>query len=227
MTKIKLTKSMKEDILNKIRVYIRDSDEKFVKIIDEYNEFKLSTIKELEKVIYKSFNLSDVVYDFIKNNNLFDILTIYGNFDKLPWKLLLDTDFNIKILPNISYRCPKKPKELIKELNLEKDTYINNWISSDNCFYYDYCKRYIITKNDNFIETKINNLIKEYEEIYNRFAKIILNAKNIQELYEFFIDIPSVKEYCEEVFKSKGSSLIALNNEDIDFVKNYLQANKK
>ena len=90
MSKIKLTQSMRKDIMDKIIFYVRDQDPKYKKIIEDFDNLINCLIRHTEKTVYQEFNVSDEVYDFLKKNNMFEakyygyiyiyIITVYhGN----------------------------------------------------------------------------------------------------------------------------------------------------
>ena len=233
-----LTKTMKQDVMEIIKKYIRTKqpefdDEKLVKdflaesqkkmqeFVDRF-EYPIDkkAIKEQEK-IFKKRN----TWDLYSNSNL-----IKFDFDEEDVSRFTQFhSFNNNIKSYYTYSMPsdflylfedKKDKyeyQKIKEVQNKDGNCIKNLLGCYNSIY-----------NELFFEDfvlKYKELKKQYRDILTKFESIVFGTKYAVDLLEV-INIPEVKTYIENQLKSECTTLSCVSKETIDFVKEYLNNDK-
>lgn len=243
MTKKKLlTKAMKNDIMDIIKKYIKTNqpeynDEKQVstfltetkqKMQEFIDNFEYPDNEEQKKIINKQDNkflLRDtrnltanktlIKFDFDDEDNskYVQFFQLYCGI-KTFYTYNMGTDF----LSNFDDKKDTKEYNIIKKvLEDNKNSYTNLY----NC----YCIIYRNLFADDFV-LKYKKLKKQYRDIVFKFSAVVNNTKYINDLLDV-INIPDVKTYIENYLKIKNTAISCINQETLDFVKNYLSTNKK
>ena len=238
MKKKVLTKTMKQDVMEIIKKYIRTKqpefdDEKLVKdflaesqkkmqnFVDRFeypiNEENKTAIKKQEQ----KFSLRGTKY-LSSNQRLikFDLDEEDLN------KFVKFHSFNNEVKSFYSYSMPNDFLYLFED---KKDTYeyqkIKEVQNKDNK---NLLGCYNSVYNELFVEDfvlKFKELKKQYRNILTKFESIVFGTKYAVDLLEV-INIPEVKTYIENQLKSDCTALSCVSKETIDFVKEYLNNDK-
>lgn len=236
MKKKLLTKTMKQDVMEIIKKYIRTKqpefdDEKLVKdflaesqkkmqeFVDRF-EYPIdkTAIKEQEKKFglrskwYLSANQSPIKFDFDEEDNSKNIK--YFNLTN-----------DIK-----SFYTYNMPNDFLYLFEDKKDTYEyqkikevrdkNNFKDLRDCYRDVYINLFV----EDFI-LKFKELKKQYRNILSKFESIVFGTKYAVDLLDV-INIPEVKTYIENQLKTDCTALSCVSKETIDFVKEYLNNDK-
>lgn len=237
MKKKVLTKTMKNDVMEIVKNYIRTKqpeldDEKLVKdflaesqkkmqnFVDRFEYPILDEDKRALKRQEQKFGLRTNCY-----------LSLYQN----PIKFDFDDECkNCRSfdLSNIvkSYANYTMPVDFLYLFEDKKDTYEyqkikeardkNNIKDLRICYINVYRELFV----DDFV-LKYKELKKQYREILSKFESIVFGTKYAVDLLEV-INIPEVKTYIENQLKSDCTALSCVSQETIDFVKEYLNNDK-
>ena len=238
MKKKVLTKTMKQDVMEIIKKYIRTKqpefdDEKLVKdflaesqkkmqeFVDRFeypiNEENKTAIKKQEQKFnlrctkYLSSNLGLIKFDFDEED-----ISKFGKF----------YSFNNEIKSFYTYSMPVDFLYLFED---KKDTYeyqkIKEVQNKDNK---NLLGCYNSVYNELFVEDfvlKYKDLKKQYRNILTKFESIVFGTKYAVDLLEV-INIPEVKTYIENQLKTDCTAISCVSKETIDFVKEYLNNDK-
>lgn len=215
MSKIKITKSDRDNIISILRNYIVSNDEKF-DTVDVLGKFQLEKSLYYQRYYFEHIKLTDEFYDYCKYRNIFDKVTLY-NYGK-P---IEDFRFGNELDKSIQISLFNRDEWLSFRIQEEDDSVkFDNWKDHLRDLYeHDYDELYL----NWFVPLKA-----EFNNILDKLCNVIFNFKSINDIYEFSKDsIPTLAEYCLTQMKAKGTTLACINKETVDFVNNYLQANKK
>lgn len=237
-----LTKAMKDDIMNIIKKYIKTNqpeydDEKLVstfltetqqKMQEFVDNFEYPDNEEYKKIINKQDNKFSLRYT--------KTLSSYKNLIKFNF----DDEDNSNYVQFFPLYCVIKTfhtysmsTDFLSKFDDKKDTKEYNIIKKvldDNKNYHtNLYKCYCIIYNNFYVDEfvlKYKELKKQYRDIVFKFSAVVTNTKYINDLLDI-INIPDVKTYIENYLKINNTAISCINQETIDFVKNYLSTNKK
>lgn len=238
MKKKVLTKTMKKDVMEIIKKYIKTKqpeldDEKLVKdflaesqkkmqeFVDRFeypiNEENKTAIKKQEQ----KFSLRGTKY---LSSNLGLIKFDFDNEDVSKFTQFHNLNNEIK-----SFYTYSMPVDFLYLFEDKKDTYeyqkIKEVQSKDSK---NLLGCYNSVYNELFVEDfvlKYKDLKKQYRNILTKFESIVFGTKYAVDLLEV-INIPEVKTYIENQLKSECTTLSCVSKETIDFVKEYLNNDK-
>lgn len=221
MNRIKLTKDIKKLICNYIakelyNIHIKD---KMNNIINMQQKF----IKQAEKEYLKIFEFTDEIIDFCKKYNLIDSNNVYFGYynnysgnDRIVFSSNYSFDNNYISCSNysISFCFPLYYKlNYIYINNNNQETFHNKFFNDYEKYLFPYVK-------------EISDISKNVKNDYLQFKEVVFSCNYVDEI-EKFIPFKSVKDFLDKKFVTKLSTeLCTINEEKIDFVKNYLK-NKK
>lgn len=215
MSKTKLTKTDKQNINRILRNYLISSDERFDNV-KRMNKFLEEEKEKFQRIYFERIKLSDEFYDYCIHRNIFDNCTIcvYGEPVKdLRYDIDTDRSFDIKMFSSDEWCCHILHEEA-PEAGMETDwkSYIRSLYKQDlEQMHRDY----------------FDPITEEFEKVLENFETVVYNFKSLDDIYEFSKDsIPELAKYCLNQIKAKGSTVTCINQETINFVNNYLQANK-
>lgn len=241
MKKKVLTKTMKKDVMEIIKKYIRTKqpefdDEKLVKdflaesqkkmqeFVDRFEypnslEYKM-IVKDQEKKFslrgtkYLSSNQGLIKFDFDEEGvSKFTQFHNFNNDIKSFYTYTMPNDF----LYLFEDKKDTYEYQKIKEVQNKKGNWNKDLLGCYNSVY-----------NELFVEDfvlKYKDLKKQYRNILSKFESIVFGTKYAEDLLQV-IDIPEVKTYIENQLKSECTTLSCVSNETIDFVKEYLNNDK-
>ena len=241
MKKKVLTKTMKKDVMEIIKKYIKTKqpeldDEKLVKdflaesqkkMQEFVDRFEYPINEENKRIIInheKQFKRrSD--WDLYSNSNL-----IKFDFDEEDIsKDVKCFNLNNEVKSFYTYSMPSDFLYLFED---KKDTYeyqkikeIRNKIGT---YSGDLRDNYRDIYRNLFVEDfvlKFKELKKQYRNILTKFESIVYGTKYAVDLLEV-INIPEVKTYIENQLKSDCTAISCVSKETIDFVKEYLNNDK-
>ena len=233
MKKKVLTKTMKQDVMEIIKKYIKTKqpefdDDKLVKdflaesqkkMQEFVDRFEYPIDKKAIKEQEKKFNLRDTRY-LGSNQNL-----IKFDFDEEDFsKSVKFHSFNNEIKTFYTYKMPKDFLYLFED---KKDTYEYEKIK-EKSYHRNLVESYSDIYRDLFVDDfvlKFKELKKQYRNILTKFESIVFGTKYAVDLLEV-INIPEVKTYIENQLKSECTTLSCVSKETIDFVKEYLNNDK-
>lgn len=243
MTKKKLlTKAMKNDIMNIIKKYIKTNqpeydDEKLVstfltetqqKMQKFIDNFEYPDNEEQKQIINKQNDKFLLRGTYVLTANKHLIKFNFDDNDSNKDVQYCDIYCDIKSFYNYSmgkdFLFKFDDKKDTKEYNMIKKVLEDNKYSYTN-LYNCYCIIYRNFYVDEFV-LKYKELKKQYRDIVSKFSAVVTNIKYAEDLLDV-INIPDVKSYIENYLKTKNTAISCINQETIDFVKNYLSTNKK
>lgn len=241
MKKKVLTKTMKKDVMEIIKKYIKtkqpefdddklvkdflaESQKKMQEFVDRFeypiNEEDKNIIKQHEKIFKKR---SD--WYLYSNQNLIK----FDFDDENVSKFIQFHNLNNEIKSFYTYSMPSDFLYLFED---KKDTYEYQKIKEvqnkdvyytkdlNNCYNSIYRELFV----ENFV-LKYKDLKKQYHNILTKFESIVFGTKYAVDLLEV-IDLPEVKTYIENKLKTDCTELSCVSQETIDFVKEYLNNDK-
>ena len=241
MKKKVLTKTMKKDVMEIIKKYIRTKqpefdDEKLVKdflaesqkkmqeFADRFEYPILDEDKRALKRQEQKFGLRGTIY-LSSNQGL--IKFDFDEEDVSRFTQFHSFNNNIK-----SYYKYSMPNDFLYLFEDKKDTYeyqkIKEVQNKDVIYSKDLLGCYNSVYNELFVEDfvlKFKELKKQYRDILTKFESIVFGTKYAVDLLEV-INIPEVKIYIENQLKSECTTLSCVSKETIDFVKEYLNNDK-
>ena len=233
-----LTKTMKQDVMEIIKKYIRTKqpefdDEKLVKDFLAESQKKMQEFvdrfeypineedKKAVKILDKKFNLRGTKY-LSSNQSL--IKFDFDEEDVSRFTQFHSFNNNIK-----SYYTYSMPNDFLYLFEDKKDTYEYQKIKEvQNKDSKNLLGCYNSIYNELFFEDfvlKYKELKKQYRDILTKFESIVFGTKYAVDLLEV-INIPEVKTYIENQLKSECTTLSCVSKETIDFVKEYLNNDK-
>lgn len=241
MKKKTLTKTMKKDVMEIIKKYIRTKqpefdDEKLVKdflaesqkkmqnFVDRFeypiNEEDKRAVKKQEQKFglrltkYLSSNQCLIKFDFDEEDvSRFTQFYSFNNNIKSYYTYSMPVDF----LYLFEDKKDTYEYQKIKEIQNKDENCNKNLLGCYNSIY-----------NELFVDDfvlKFKELKKQYREILSKFESIVFGAKYAVDLLEV-INIPEVKTYIENQLKTDCTALSCVSKETIDFVKEYLNNDK-
>lgn len=239
MKKKILTKTMKQDVMEIIKKYIRTKqpefdDEKLVKdflaesqkkmqeFVDrfEYPIDKTAIEKQdkkfsLRDTMHLSSNQGLIKFDFDEEevNRISIQFHNLNNDIKSFYRYSMPNDF----LYLFEDKKDTYEYQKIKEIQNKKGNWNKNLLGCYNSVY-----------NELFVEDfvlKYKDLKKQYRNILSKFESIVFGTKYAVDLLDV-INIPEVKTYIENQLKSECTTLSCVSKETIDFVKEYLNNDK-
>ena len=230
MKKKVLTKTMKQDVMEIIKKYIRTKqpefdDEKLVKdflaesqkkMQEFVDRFEYPIDKKAIKEQEKKFNLRGT-WDLYSYQNL-----IKFDFDDENTGNYFNLNNTIK-----TFYTYKMPGDFLYLFEDKKDTYEYEKIK-EKSYHRNLVESYSDIYRELFVEDfvlKFKELKKQYRDILTKFESIVFGTKYAVDLLEV-INIPEVKTYIENQLKSECTTLSCVSKETIDFVKEYLNNDK-
>lgn len=241
MKKKILTKTMKQDVMEIIKKYIKTKqpefdDEKLVKdflaesqkkmqeFVDRFEYPILDEDKRALKRQEQKFNLKDTRYlSFNQGLIKFD----FDEEDVSRFKQFHNLINDIK-----SFCTYSMPNDFLYLFEDKKDTYeyqkIKEVQNKDKYYTKNLFGCYNSVYNELFFEDfvlKYKDLKKQYRNILSKFESIVFGTKYAVDLLEV-IDLPEVKTYIENQLKSDCTAISCVSKETIDFVKEYLNNDK-
>ena len=234
MKKKVLTKTMKQDVMEIIKKYIRTKqpefdDEKLVKdflaesqkkMQEFVDRFEYPIDKKAIKQQEQKFSLRSKWYLSANQNPIkFDFDDECKNFRFF--------NLNNEIKSFYTYCMPDDFLYLFED---KKDTYEYQKIKEvqNKDRYKSLLGCYNIIYNVLFVEDfilKFKELEKQYRNILTKFESIVFGTKYAVDLLDV-INIPEVETYIENQLKSECTALSCVSKETIDFVKEYLNNDK-
>lgn len=220
MTRIKLSKEVKILICDYIakELYNMHIKDKINKINDIQQEF----IKQAEKEYLKIFNFTDEIINFCKKYNLIDSNSVcfnYNNDYPTTDRIIFDSnyDFNDDYISYSSYLInfcfPLYYKLSYIYINNNQETFNSKFFNDYAKYLFPYVK-------------EISDISKNVKKDYLQFKDVVFSCNYVDEI-EKFIPFKSVKEFLDKKYTTKLSTeLCTINEEKIDFVKNYLKSKK-
>lgn len=241
MKKKTLTKTMKQDVMEIIKKYIRTKqpefdDEKLVKdflaesqkkmqeFVDRFeyptNEEDKTAIKKQEQKFglrgtkYLSYNQGLIKFDF-DDEDFSKSIQFHNLHNEIKsfYTYFMSSDF----LYLFEDKKDTYEYQKIKEVQNKDVFYTKDLL---NCYTYIYRELFV----EDFI-LKFKELKKQYRNILSKFESIVFGTKYAVDLLEV-INIPEVKTYIENQLKSDCTALSCVSKETIDFVKEYLNNDK-
>ena len=232
MKKKVLTKTMKQDVMEIIKKYIRTKqpefdDEKLVKdflaesqkkMQEFVDRFEYPIDKKAIKQQEQKFSLRSKWYLSANQNPIkFDFDDECKNFRFF--------NLNNEIKSFYTYSMPNDFLYLFED---KKDTYeyqkIKEVQNKDKSLLGCYNIIYNVLFVEDFI-LKFKELEKQYRNILTKFESIVFGTKYDVDLLDV-INIPEVETYIENQLKSECTALSCVSKETIDFVKEYLNNDK-
>ena len=233
-----------EKIIDKIKKKKKCINDKYVKLIDKYDNNKLSKtnfIKELKKIVRLSNDdveeelnaKKNIDLYYLKENNLKiekEIKIIKENIDNEKEKIEKNEKILISITENEDkYDFMKREQELLNDKIIHNNTIKEKYIAELNIINFkisDLEKINIYEKVEEY--TKLKKLYIEYDEEYENIIKNIIDIENKLERlninYEEFIKINKESELCDlitQIFNNKtGITGYFINNKIIPFIEN-------
>lgn len=220
MAKKVLNKTQKQEILNICRKIILENNPE-LNDREIVNKLKDEFIEKLQKFVDEKFNYPKEVKDFADKYKLWSDCHFWIRcyaISFLDGKYLIEDDLKVKAIQGI----------LVYNFDIENPFVSNDTLSPYEKMgnLYDVCRQAIKQFNQN-VEKVSNNLKEQYEEIFKNFKNVVFSLKYVEDVANYF-DHKEIQEYCEKLLNSQCTTLSCICNENIDFVKNYLQAvNKK
>lgn len=241
MKKKVLTKTMKKDVMEIIKKYIKtkqpefdgdklvkdflaESQKKMQEFVDRFEypineEDKIAVKKQEQK-----FSLRGTKY-LSSNQGL--IKFDFDNEDVSKFTQFHNLNNEIK-----SFYTYSMPSDFLYLFEDKKDTYeyqkIKEVQNKDVSYTKDLNNCYNSIYKELFVEDfvlKFKELKKQYRNILTKFEAIVFGTKYAVDLLEV-INIPEVKTYIENQLKSDCTALSCVSKETIDFVKEYLNNDK-
>ena len=241
MKKKTLTKTMKQDVMEIIKKYIRTKqpefdDEKLVK------DFLAESQKKMQEFVDRFEYPHSLEYKIIIENQdkKFGLRgTRYLNSNQNIIKFDFDEEevskfvqYHKLINEIKSFYTYNMPNDFLYLFEDKKDTYeyqkIKEVQNKDIYYTKDLNNCYNSIYNELFVEDfvlKYKDLKKQYRNILSKFESIVFGTKYAVDLLEV-INIPEVKTYIENQLKSECTALSCVSKETIDFVKEYLNNDK-
>lgn len=241
MKKKVLTKTMKKDVMEIIKKYIRtkqpefddkklvkdflaESQKKMQEFIDRFEYPIDEEDKKAVKILDDKFNLRDTKY-LSSNQGL--IKFDFDDEEVSKFTKFYNLTNNIK-----SFFTYSMPNDFLYLFEDKKDTYeyqkIKEVQNKDGYYIKNLLGCYNSVYNELFVEDfvlKYKYLKKQYRNILSKFESIVFGTKYAVDLLEV-IDIPEVKTYIENQLKSDCTAISCVSKETIDFVKEYLNNDK-
>lgn len=237
-----LTKTMKQDVMEIIKKYIRTKqpefdDEKLVK------DFLAESQKKMQEFVDRfEYPINEEDKNVIKQHE--KIFKKRSDWDLYSYSKLIKFDFDEEEVNRISIQFHNLNNSIksFYTYSMPKDFL---YLFEDKKYTYEYQKikevqnktgKYSGDLRDNyrdiyrnlFVEDfilKYKDLKKQYRNILTKFESIVFGTKYAVDLLEV-IDLPEVKTYIENQLKSDCTAISCVSKETIDFVKEYLNNDK-
>lgn len=220
MAKKLLNKTHKQEILNICKKIILENNPE-LNDREVVNKLRDEFVEKLQKFVDEKFNYPKEVKDFADKYKLWSDCPFWNRcYGKsyLDNGYLVEDEIKIKALTG----------SLCYNFDIENPFVSNDTLSAYDKMenLYDVC-RIAIKRFNEKVEKISNNLAEQYEEIFKNFKNVVYSLKYVEDVANYF-DNKEIQDYCEKLLNSQCTTLSCINNENIDFVKNYLQAvNKK
>lgn len=236
MKKKVLTKTMKQDVMEIIKKYIRTKqpefdDEKLVK------DFLAESQKKMQEFVDR-FEYPIDKTAIKQQEQKFSLRSKwYLSANQIPIKFDFDEEDNSK---NIKYFNLTNDIKSFYTYNMPNDFL---YLFEDKKYTYEYQKIKEVRGKNNFKDLrdcyrdvyinlfvedfilKFKELKKQYRNILSKFESIVFGTKYAVDLLDV-INIPEVKTYIENQLKTDCTALSCVSKETIDFVKEYLNNDK-
>ncbi len=241
MKKKVLTKTMKKDVMEIIKNYIKTKqpefdDDKLVK------NFLAESQKKMQEFVDRfEYPTNEEDKNVIKQHEKKFI--IRNNWDLYSSSNLIKFDFDeedisknvqyLSLMNNIkSFYTYSMPNDFFYLFEDKKDTYEYQKLKEiqfrEGSFSKDLRESYRDVYRNLFVGDfilKYKELKKQYRNILTKFESIVFGTKYAVDLLEV-INIPEVKTYIENQLKSDCTAISCVSQETIDFVKEYLNNDK-
>ena len=215
MAKVRLTQADKKSLLNIVAHFIKDNTENY-----DYDAFieksKIQVKKVIQDYLDNAFDMSDDVKKFFEDHNLNSTISRSGyNFEYFIGEdKHSDSFYFTGIFPvTLMY---VKPDHFPEGYDTE-DNY-NNRVT--DVLYW------LLRKFNNEIEKDLQEICKNYNDIYTKFKNIIYSLKYLEDVVQYF-DIDAVKTFINQRLAQSCSTTALISKDDIDFVDNFIKNTKK
>lgn len=220
MAKKLLNKTQKQEILNICKKIILENNPE-LNDREVVNKLKEEFVEKLQKFVDEKFNYPKEVKDFADKYNLWVDCPFWNKCYAISYlddKFLIPEEIKIRVIQGVLNYCFDLKNPFVSKEELPSYRSMNNL--------FDVCKE-AITKFNTNVEKISDNLKEQYEEIFKNFKTVVYSLKYVEDVANYF-DNKEIKEYCEGLLNTQCTTLSCINNENVNFVKNYLQAvNKK
>lgn len=220
MAKKLLNKTQKQEILNICKKIILENNPE-LNDREIVNKQKEEFVEKLQKFVDEKFNYSKEIKDFADKYKLWSDCHFWNKcyaISYLDGKYLIEDEIRIKAIQGILVYCFDIENPFVNNTDLSLYEKMENL--------YDVC-RTAIKKFNEQVEKTSSNLKEQYEEIFKNFKNVVYSLKYVEDVANYF-DNKEIQDYCEKLLNSQCTTLSCISNENINFVKNYLQAvNKK
>lgn len=220
MAKKILNKTQKQEILDICKKIILENNPE-LNDREVINKLRNEFAENLQKFVDKKYNYPKEVKDFADKYHLWHDHNFWSKCyakSYIDGKNLINDDITVKVIQGAL------PFNFDIENPFVDNKSLSDYEKMENL--YDVCRQAINQFNSKVIKIK-NNLEEQFEEIFKNFKNIIYSLKYVEDVANYF-DNKEIQEYCEKLLNSQCTTLSCINNENINFVKNYLQdVNKK
>ena len=233
MKKKVLTKTMKKDVMEIIKKYIKTKQPEFDddKLVKDF-------LSESQKKMQNFVDRFEYPIDKTAIKQQEQKFNLRGTWNLCSYQNLSKFDFDdenngqyFNLTSTIkSFYKYNMPVDFLYLFEDKKDTYEYQKIKEarDKNNIKDLFSCYISIYRDLFVEDfvlKYKDLKKQYRNILSKFEAIVFGTKYAVDLLEV-INIPEVKTYIENQLKSDCTAISCVSKETIDFVKEYLNNDK-
>ena len=230
MKKKVLTKTMKQDVMEIIKKYIRTKQPEFddEKLVKDF-------LSESQKKMQEFIDRFEYPIDKTAIKEQDQKFNLRGTWDLYSYQNLIKFDFDDENTGNYfnltntikTFYTYKMPNDFLYLFEDKKDTYEYEKIK-EKSYYRNLVESYSDIYRDLFVEDfilKFKELKKQYRNILSKFESIVFGTKYAVDLLDV-INIPEVKTYIENQLKTDCTALSCVSKETIDFVKEYLNNDK-
>lgn len=218
MAKVRLTQADKKSLLDIIEQFIKDNTENC-----NCNAFiaqrKEQVNKNIQKFLDNAFDMTDDVKNFIKKHKLNEdfVRSSCGFQYFIGNKEYHDNIYFTGKFPN--FLLYSVPDHLPEEYINEEDNKQNNPRATDIIYWF-------LRKYNKEIEKDLQEICKNYNDIYTKFKNIIYSLKYLEDVVQYF-DIDAVKTFVNQRLAQSCSTTALISKDDIDFVDNFIKNTKK
>lgn len=216
MAKVRLTQADKKSLLDIVSRFIKDNTEDY-----DYDAFidkrKIQMKKAIQDYLDNAFDMSDDVKKFIEDHNLMSSVSRSGyNFEYFIGEVrYTDTFYFIGKFPDILMYV--KPDHFPEDYPDENK--IHSYRINDIIYWF-------LRKYSEEIEKDLQEICKNYNDIYTKFKNIIYSLKYLEDVVQYF-DIDAVKTFVNQRLAQSCSTTALISKDDVDFVDNFIKNTKK